>query len=255
MTLQIDHVLCLKDNYVWLLREPQSGQVAVVDPSEAAPVKAKLDALGWKLTHILNTHHHWDHTGGNLELKQATGATIVGPTADRDRIPGIDVAVGEGETYRFGAEPALVFDIPGHTRGHIAFWFSESDALFCGDTLFTLGCGRVMESTFAEMWSSLSRLAALPDEARVYSGHDYVIANGKFALAVEPDNAALKARMAEAEKAKAEGRFLIPSTIGEEKATNPFLRAGEPSVARAVKMEGADPGRVFQALREWKNRF
>ena len=188
-------------------------------------------------------------------LKRRYGCRVVAPEKARGEVPAVDAYVAEGDTVRVGELSAHVWETPGHCRDHIAYWFAADRALFAGDTLFTLGCGRVMESTFAEMWSSLSRLAALPGEAQVYSGHDYVLQNGKFALAVEPDNAALKARMAEAEKAKTEGRFLIPSTIGEEKATNPFLRAGEPSVARAVKMEGADPGKVFQALREWKNRF
>ena len=162
----------------------------------------------------------------------------------------------EGDTVRVGELAAHVWETPGHCADHVAYWFAADRALFAGDTVVhaRLRTG-AWNSTFAEMWNSLSRLAALPGEARVYSGHDYVLANGKFALAVEPDNAALKARMAEAEKAKAEGRFLIPSTIGEEKATNPFLRAGEPALARSVKMEGAEPVAVFQALREWKNRF
>jgi hydroxyacylglutathione hydrolase len=255
MTLQIDHVLCLKDNYVWLLREPQSGQVAVVDPSEAAPVKAKLDALGWKLTHILNTHHHWDHTGGNLELKQATGATIVGPTADRDRIPGIDVAVGEGETYRFGAEPALVFDIPGHTRGHIAFWFSESDALFCGDTLFTLGCGRMFEGTPTQMWTSLSKLRGLPPDTRVFCGHEYTQSNARFALAIDPDNKALKSRASKVDAARAKGLPTVPATLAEERATNPFLRADDAAFARAQGLDAGDPVAVFAAIRGRKDKF
>ena len=162
----------------------------------------------------------------------------------------------EGDTVRVGELSAHVWETPGHCRDHIAYWFAADRALFAGDTLFTLGCGRVMESTYAEMWSSLSRLAALPGEARVYSGHDYVLQNGRFALAVEPDNAALKARMAEAEKREGGGTLpRSPRRSREEKATNPFLRAGEPAVARAVKMEGAEPGEVFQALREWKNRF
>jgi hydroxyacylglutathione hydrolase len=255
MTLAIDHVLCLKDNYVWLLREPRSGAVAVVDPSEAAPVKAKLDALGWKLTHILNTHHHWDHTGGNLELKQATGATIVGPAADRDRIPGIDVALGEGESYRFGTEPTLVFDIPGHTRGHIAFWFSESDALFCGDTLFTLGCGRLFEGTPAQMWTSLSKLRGLPPQTRVYCGHEYTQSNARFAVAIDPDNAALKKRAAQVDAARAKGLPTVPGTLAEERATNPFLRADDAIFARAQGLDASDPVAVFAAIRGRKDKF
>lgn len=255
MPLEIHHQLCLRDNYVWLLREPQSGAVAVVDPSEAAPVKAKLDALGWTLTHILNTHHHNDHTGGNLALKQATGATIVGPKADRERIPGIDVALGEGETYAFGREVAQVFDIPGHTRGHIAFWFSEADALFCGDTLFTLGCGRMFEGTAPQMYASLSKLAGLPGETRVYCGHEYTQANARFALTIEPGNAALKSRASKIDALRAKGLPTVPATLAEERATNPFLRAREKSIAQAVALDARDPVAVFAELRARKDRF
>ncbi len=255
MTLQIDHVLCLKDNYVWLLREPQSGKVAVVDPSEAAPVKAKLDALGWTPTHILNTHHHWDHTGGNLELKQATGATVVGPAADRDRIPGIDVALGEGDTYRFGEETTQVYDIPGHTRGHIAFWFSESDALFCGDTLFTLGCGRMFEGTPAQMWASLAKLRGLPPSTRIFCGHEYTQSNARFALAVDPENRALISRAARVDSARAKGRPTVPATHAEERATNPFLRADDPAFAQAQGLDSGDPVAVFAAMRARKDKF
>lgn len=255
MTLAVDHVLCLKDNYVWLLREPASGAVAAVDPSEAAPVKAKLDALGWRLTHILNTHHHWDHTGGNLELKQATGCTIVGPKADRDRIPGIDVALGDGESYRFGAESAQVFDIPGHTRGHIAFWFPDSDALFCGDTLFTLGCGRLFEDTPAQMWTSLSKLRGLPPATRVFCGHEYTQSNARFALAVDPDNAALKSRAERVDRARAKGEPTVPATLAEERATNPFLRVDDPAFARAQGLDAGDPVAVLAAIRARKDKF
>jgi hydroxyacylglutathione hydrolase len=255
MGLQIDHVLCLKDNYVWLLREPESGLVAVVDPSEAAPVKARLDALGWHLTHIFNTHHHWDHTGGNLGLKDATGCTIVGPRADRERIPGIDVALGEGESYRFGEETAQVFDIPGHTRGHIAFWFPDSDALFCGDTLFTLGCGRLFEGSSAQMWTSLSKLRGLPPATRVFCGHEYTQSNARFALAVDPDNSALKSRAARVDAARAKGLPTVPSTLAEERATNPFLRADDPAFAKAQGLDARDPVTVFAAIRTAKDKF
>ena len=255
MALQIDHVLCLKDNYVWLLREPESGLVAVVDPSEAAPVKARLDALGWTLTHIFNTHHHWDHTGGNLALKDATGCTIVGPRADRERIPGIDVALGEGESYRFGEETAQVFDIPGHTRGHVAFWFPDSDALFCGDTLFTLGCGRLFEGSPAQMWTSLSKLRGLPPATRVFCGHEYTQSNARFALAVDPDNSALKSRAARVDAARAKGLPTVPSTLAEERATNPFLRADDPAFAKAQGLDARDPVAVFTAIRAAKDKF
>lgn len=255
MALVIEHVLCLKDNYVWLLREPSSGLVAVVDPSEAPPVQAKLDALGWRLTHILNTHHHWDHTGGNVALKEASGATIVGPKADRDRIPGIDVALGEGDTYTFGSETAQVFDIPGHTRGHIAFWFPDSDALFCGDTLFTLGCGRLFEGTPAQMWNSLSKLRGLPPDTRVFCGHEYTQANARFAVTVDPDNRALAARAARVDAARAKGLPTVPATLADERRTNPFLRADDPAFAKAQGLEGRDSITVFAAVRARKDTF
>ncbi len=255
MALEIDHVLCLKDNYVWLLREPESGCVAVVDPSEAAPVRAKLDSLRWRATHILNTHHHPDHTGGNLALKQATGATIVGPKADRDRIPGIDVALGEGDTYRFGEETAQVFDIPGHTRGHIAFWFPQADALFCGDTLFALGCGRMFEGTPPQMWNSLVKLRGLPPETRVFCGHEYTQSNARFALAIDPDNKALQSRAARVDAARAKGKPTVPSTLKEERTTNPFLRADDPGFAHAQGLDPADPITVFAEIRARKDKF
>jgi hydroxyacylglutathione hydrolase len=255
MTLQIDHLICLRDNFVWLLREPQSGAVACVDPSEAEPVKAKLDQLGWKLTHILNTHHHNDHTGGNLELKRATGAVIVGPKADRDRIPGIDVALGENETYDLGKETARVFDIPGHTRGHIAFWFENAKAVFTGDTLFSLGCGRMFEGNPPMMWNSLSKLRQLPGDTQVYCGHEYTQANAKFALTIDPDNAALKARAAEVDALRAKGLATLPSTMESERAANPFLRVADPVLARNVGQSPGDPVAVFAEVRARKDKF
>jgi hydroxyacylglutathione hydrolase len=168
MSLEIVRIPCLSDNYVWLVREPASGKVAVVDPADPGPVRAALDARGWALTHILNTHHHADHVGGNLALKQASGCTIVGPRADRARIPGIEIELGDGDRFALGEETAQVFDVPGHTRGHIAYFFASSRALFCGDTLFALGCGRMFEGTAPQMWASLAKLRALPDESLVY---------------------------------------------------------------------------------------
>ena len=255
MALQIDHLICLRDNFVWLLREPESGAVACVDPSEAAPVKAKLDALGWQLTHILNTHHHPDHTGGNVELKRMTGATIVGPAADKARIPGIDIALAENETYDFGKETARVYDIPGHTRGHIAFWFEKAKAVFTGDTLFSLGCGRLFEGTPAQMWHSLSKLRRLPGDTKVYCGHEYTQSNAKFALAIDPDNAALKARAAEVDALRAEGKATLPSTMAAECAANPFLRAADPVLARKVSQTPGDPVVVFAEIRARKDKF
>ncbi|HEY4134954.1 MAG TPA: hydroxyacylglutathione hydrolase [Alphaproteobacteria bacterium] len=253
--LEIRRAPALTDNYLWLVREPLSGFVAVVDPAEAAPVEAALATLGWRLTHILNTHHHKDHTGGNLALKAKWNAAVVGPAADAERIPGIDVQVGDGETYRFGEESAEVFDVPGHTRGHIAFWFPDSDALFCGDTLFALGCGRLFEGTPAQMWHSLGKFNAMPDETRVFCAHEYTQSNARFALTVDGANPALQARARAVDAARAKGEATVPSTLGEERATNPFLRADDPALARAVGLDASDPVAVFAEVRQRKDNF
>jgi hydroxyacylglutathione hydrolase len=256
MTAEIHAFRCLDDNIGVLIRDPATGTCAAIDAPEEAAVVAALDEKGWRLTDILVTHRHADHVQGIDGLKRRYGTLrVTAPDKARNEVPGAERYVGEGDRVSLGNLEAEVWDTPGHCRDHIAYWFAGERALFAGDTIFTLGCGRVMESTFSEMWTSLERFARLPDDARVYSGHDYTMSNARFALAVEPDNAALKARAAEAETAKAQGGFLIPSTIAAEKATNPFLRAREPAVARSVKLEGAEPVAVFQALREWKNRF
>lgn len=253
--LEIREVPLLRDNYAYLLHDPATGTTGVIDPSEAGPVLEALDAAGWTLTHILNTHHHWDHTGGNVELKRRTGATVVGPKPDETRIPEIDETVDEGETFMLGKAKAEIFFIPGHTRGHIAFWFPESEALFCGDTLFLMGCGRLFEGTPEQMWSSLSKLRDLPDETRIYCGHEYTQANARFALTVEPDNAALKKRAEAVDVLRSQGKPTIPGTMAEERATNPFMRADQPSVAERMSLSGSDPAAVFAEVRRRKDRF
>ena len=254
MTLEIQQIPALRDNYIYLLREPKSGAVGAVDPSVAAPVLDALKQRGWKLTHVINTHHHPDHTGGNLELKAATGAIVVGPLADRARIPGIDVAVGDGDTFKFGEEAATVFDVPGHTRGHIAYWFKDSQALFSGDTLFLMGCGRLFEGTPQQMWNSLGKLKTLPPATRVYCGHEYTQANARFALTVEPKNAALIARAKQVDALRAEGKSTVPGTMADELATNPFLRADQPALQQAMGAPG-DPVATFAAIRKAKDNF
>lgn len=253
--LEIVLVPALSDNYIYLAHDADTGDTAVIDPAEAPPVEEALAARGWKLTHILNTHHHMDHVGGNQELKAKWGCPIVGPRAETARIDGMDVLVSEGDTYAVGTQTAQVFEVPGHTTGHIAFWFKDSDALFCGDTLFALGCGRMFEGNPPGFWNSLCKLRALPDRTRVYCGHEYTQSNARFAVAVEPDNAALKARAAEIDALRAEGKATIPSLLGQEKAINPFLRADDPGLQAAVGMSGADPAAVFAEIRKRKDNF
>ncbi|MGB0576192.1 MAG: hydroxyacylglutathione hydrolase [Alphaproteobacteria bacterium] len=254
-TLEIEQIPTRSDNYVYLIRESGQGKVGVVDPSDAEPVIEALDRRGWTLTHILNTHHHNDHTGGNLELKEKYGCEVVGPLADHDRIAGIDIDVADGDTYTFGDAVAKVFDTPGHTRGHIGFWFEESKALFCGDTLFALGCGRVFEGTFEQMWNSLGKLRALPDDTMVYCAHEYTQANAKFAVTIETSNQALIDRAAEIDALRAENKRTVPSLLGLEKETNPFLRADVASVAEAVGLPNGSPVDVFSEVRTRKDNF
>ncbi len=253
--IEVVQIPVLNDNYVYLLHEATAKVTAAVDPSVHEPVLAAAERAGWRITHVLNTHHHPDHTGGNLAIKQATGCTVVGPGHDADRIPGIDVQVRDGDVYQFGGARAEVFFVPGHTRGHIAFWFAESDALFCGDTLFVMGCGRLFEGTPEQMWKSLSRLRALPDAARIYCGHEYTQSNARFALSLEPGNADLKARAKRVDDMRAKGLSTVPGTMGEDRRTNPFLRADVPAVAAAVDLAGADPVAVFAEVRRRKDVF
>ena len=253
--LNIHLVPCLKDNYAYLVHEPQSNAVAIVDPSEAAPVLEALKKYQLKLTHIFNTHHHWDHTGGNVELKKETGAKITGPKHDADRIPGIDIGVAEGDTVELGRARAQILDIPAHTKHHIAFWFGTDNAVFTGDTMFAMGCGRLFEGTPARMWTSLNKLAALPGETRVYCGHEYTLSNGKFALTVEPNNAVLRKRLAEVERLRADNKPTIPSTIAQERETNPFLRAASRDLRAALGMPDASDVDVFAETRKRKDLF
>lgn len=253
--LLIRQIPALGDNYIYLLHEPQSRATAVIDPAEAAPVLDALRETGWPLTHILVTHHHYDHTEGNLPLKAATGAKVFAARTDRDRIPGIDVEVVDGDRVALGSAVAAVIAVPGHTRGHLAYWFRDDAALFCGDTLFAIGCGRVMEGTPAQMWNSLCRLRALPPETRVFCAHEYTEANARFAVTVDPDNEALLKRRRHVEALRATGKPTVPSTLAEELETNPFLRADKPELQSALGLEGHAPDEIFALIRQRKNAF
>lgn len=252
----VEQIPVLSDNYITLAHEPASGATAAIDPALAEPVLERLAAKGWTLTHILNTHHHGDHTGGNLELVRHTGCAVVGAARDSERIPGITMEVAEGDTFLLGAAAAMVLETPGHTSGHIAFWFPDSHTLFCGDTLFSLGCGRLFEGSAEEMWASLRKLRDLPPNTIVYCAHEYTASNGRFARTVERDNPALKERLEQVEKLRAKGLPTIPTLMADERATNPFLRADTKAVARAVGLEhGTDPAQVFAELRRRKDVF
>lgn len=253
--LEIEIIPALSDNYVYLVREPDSGVVAVIDPAEAEPVERALAAKGWTLTHILNTHHHNDHIGGNAALVKAHGATLIGPRAETGRIPGMDVTVGEGDTVALGDQTATVYETPGHTSGHISFHFPDSAALFCGDTLFAVGCGRMFEGTPEQFWASLEKLRGLPDDTRIYCGHEYTQSNARFARSVLPDSEALRTRAEAIDRLRAGGRRTIPSTIGEEKRTNPFLMADDPAFATSIGQAGAPPSAVFAETRRRKDSF
>lgn len=225
MSLEIIRIPVLSDNYIWLVRENTSGEVMVVDPAVAEPVLAKADALGWKITHIWNTHWHPDHTGGNAAIKAATGCTITGPAAEFERIPTLNVQVVGGDVVHLGTAKAQVIDVPAHTAGHIAFHFDQSQVIFVGDTLFAMGCGRLFEGTADQMFENMRKLAALPDDTAVYCAHEYTQSNGRYALVAEPDNQALIVRMAAVDAMRARGEPTVPTTIGLELETNPFMRA------------------------------
>ena len=253
--LEIEILPIFSDNYVYLLRDPARGTTGVVDPGDAGPVLARLEETGRQLDWILSTHHHQDHTGGNLEIKRRTGCRIAGPAGERDAIPGIDVALREGDRFELGEARATVIETPGHTRGHISYWFDGDDALFCADTLFALGCGRVFEGTPPQMWASLSKLAALPGSARVYCGHEYTLSNARFAVTVDPENQALARRKGEIESLRAAGKPTIPTTLGVERETNPFLRAADPRIRRGLGLESASDAEVFAEVRRRKDSF
>lgn len=254
MAAEIRAFTCLTDNFGYLVHDTATGATAAIDAPEAGPIVAALKREGWTLTDILVTHHHGDHVGGVAELKQTYGCRVVAPHDKNGTIPAVDQRVAQGDVVKVGNLLARVLETPGHTLDHVAYVFDDDKAVFAGDTLFSIGCGRVFEGTYPMMWDSLLKLRALPDDMQLYCGHEYTAANVKFALTVEPNNPALQARAAQVSALRAAGQPTIPALLGEEKAANVFLRADEPSVAAGVRLKGADAVAVFTELRERKNK-
>ena len=255
MPLDLVTIPCLKDNYAFLIHDSASGATAVVDVPEAAPILAALQTRGWRLTDILITHHHDDHIAGVPALRDATGAKVWGAAADAHRLPPLDHALAEGDSVTIGAETATVIDVSGHTMGHIAFHFPGSGLAFTADSLMAAGCGRLFEGSPETMWASLSKLAALPSETLICSGHEYTASNIRFALSLEPGNPALISRASQVALAREDVRPTVPSTLSEELATNPFLRAALPELKAAVGMANASDAETFAEIRKRKDRF
>jgi hydroxyacylglutathione hydrolase len=253
--LQIYQFPCLSDNFGVLIHDPEANVTASIDAPEADKVTTALAEKGWKLTHILTTHHHADHTGGNAELKAATGCKIGGPRNEAAKVPGIDEKVGGGDAFALGSHRIEVLDTPGHTAGHITYHIPSANVAFAGDTLFAMGCGRVIEGTPQMMWDSLKKLMALPKDTAVYCGHEYTQANARFALTIEPDSAALQGRAKAVDEMRAAGKATLPTTIGLELDTNPFLRPHVPAIEKRLGMQGKPEWQIFAEIRERKNRF
>ncbi|MEI2387092.1 hydroxyacylglutathione hydrolase [Breoghania sp. JC706] len=254
--LEIRQFMCLDDNFGVLAHDPKSGATLTVDVPDADAVARELDKAGWKLTHILITHHHADHTQGLKALKAKTGAHVIGPVKSASRFPEFDQNVGDGDTVRFGAYDICCIATPGHTLDQISYWLPEAEVAFTGDTLFAMGCGRIFEGTPEMMWASLEKLVTmLPPQTAIYCGHEYTLANARFAVTVDPANSALADRLAEVETLREAGKPTLPTTMALEKQTNPFLRARDPGVQEAVGLIGAPADEVFAEVRHRKDTF
>jgi len=253
--LEIYQIPCLQDNYGFLVHDPETGATATIDTPEVAPINQALAAKGWRLTHILNTHHHFDHAGGNEELKARWNCQVVGAAIDAERIPGIDVALADGDTLTLGSKQARIIEVPGHTSGHIAYYFAADEVAFVGDTLFALGCGRLFEGTPEQMSESLGKIMALPDATTVYCAHEYTEANAAFAVTMEPANPGLQQRVKEIQSLRAAGEPTVPTSIGLERATNPFVRSDSAELQAVLNLSGADEVAVFAETRRRKDHF
>lgn len=255
MPHQIVTIPCLSDNYAFLIHDAASGATALVDAPEPGPILNELKSRGWTLSHVLLTHHHWDHVDGLPDILATHPAKVIGAKADAHRLPALDLAVSEGETFDFAGETVSVLDVSGHTVGHIAFHFPNTAAVFTGDSLMAMGCGRLFEGSPAQMFDSLSKLAALPDDTSVCSGHEYTASNCAFADSLGEDNAAVAQRIADTNAMRAKDTATVPSNLGLEKQTNPFLRSNDPALQKALGMEGAAPVDVFTEVRKRKDNF
>lgn len=253
--LQVEQFMCRSDNFGVLVHDPESGQTAIIDAPEEAPIVAAVERTGWRPTLLLTTHHHHDHTEANLALKERFGLEIVGPEAEAEKIPGIDRKVKDGDVLHFAGQVVEVIETPGHTAGHVSYHFPQAHLAFVGDTLFALGCGRLFEAKPPVMVGSLKKLLALPPETATYCGHEYTQANARFALTVDPTNSALKERAKEIDALRAAGRPTLPTTLHLEMATNPFLRWHDPVIRRNLGMENASDEAVFAEIRKRKDVF
>lgn len=253
--LQVHQFICRTDNFGLLLHEPSSGATASIDSPDATAIGRELMARGWRLSHIFNTHHHHDHVPGNLELKRVWGCCIVGAKRDATRIPGIDVTLDEDAVFDFAGHAVRMIDTPGHTLGSVCYFLPDDQLLFTGDTLFSLGCGRLFEGSAADLWISLCKISALPDATLVYCGHEYTLANAEFALEMEPDNAALRQRAEAVRQQRRARQATLPVPLATEKATNPFLRPHSHEIRRRLGMEAASDVDVLARLRALKDEF
>ncbi len=253
--LQVHQYPTRTDNYGVLVHDPKTEATAAIDAPDAEELLAALHEKGWVLTHILTTHHHHDHTAGNAIVKRMTGCSIIGPAMEATTIPAIDVKVAEGDTIDIGTAKATVIETPGHTRGHVSYFFPEAGIVFVGDTLFSVGCGKLLEGDAKQMWTSLRKLALLPPETKLYCGHEYTNAKCRFALTIGPGHEALQKRAAEVAKLAEAGQPALPSTIGQELDTNPFLRPSSAAIQQRLGMEGREDWEVFGEIRKRKDRF
>jgi hydroxyacylglutathione hydrolase len=255
MPLEIAQFLTRSDNFSVLLHDPKTGKTAAIDAPEADPIIALLKERGWTLSHIFVTHKHFDHIEGIPALQAAYDCEVIGPEASASETGIYDRTVKDGDRFEWAGTEVQVLETPGHTLDHISFYLPSQKLVFVGDTIFSLGCGRVIEGDHAMMWDSLKRLRALPDDTQLYCGHEYTLANGKFAISVDGGNGALKKRIAEVEKLRAADKPALPTTIAQEKATNPFLRADDPALMKSLGMAGAKPAAVFKEIRTRKDKF